>query len=178
MKQRIAELEKEKEKRKLTEAKLNLVLKRQLKTSHRARTALAGLLAAVAGFATLATVTGINLYLLYRTTNINTPRLSQLDRSLAEIKVGRLLKQTFVAVPFIKALVASRLQYSGLKLFEMNRLQGHANTITKIRFSPSGELIASISEDRTVKVWKINGRLLATLPGQRGSIADVSFSLK
>ena len=59
----IAELEKEKEQRKLTEAKLNQVLKEQLKTARKQTITLVGLLAAISSIAITAIGIGINTYL-------------------------------------------------------------------------------------------------------------------
>jgi hypothetical protein len=59
----IAELDKEREQRKLTEAKLNQVLKRQLRTARRTGVTLAALLALIGGFAVLAAIAALNGYI-------------------------------------------------------------------------------------------------------------------
>ncbi len=40
-------------------------------------------------------------------------------------------------------------------LTEVRRLQGHADVLQVIRFSPSGALLASGSDDRTAIVWDV-----------------------
>jgi WD40 repeat protein len=55
-------------------------------------------------------------------------------------------------------------------------LQGHTNTVTTVAFSPNGELIASVSEDRTAKLWSHDGKLLHTLKGHNSGIWSVAFS--
>jgi WD40 repeat protein len=55
-------------------------------------------------------------------------------------------------------------------------LQGHNNTVTGVAFSPNGELIASVSEDRTAKLWSRDGKLLHTLKGHDSGIWSVAFS--
>ncbi len=48
--------------------------------------------------------------------------------------------------------------------------QGHTGTIGNIFFSPTGEELVSVSEDRTIKVWNSEtGYLMRTLRGQMGS---------
>jgi len=55
-------------------------------------------------------------------------------------------------------------------------LQGHNSTVIDVAFSPNGELIASVSEDRTAKVWSRDGKLLHTLEGHDSGIWSVAFS--
>ena len=51
-------------------------------------------------------------------------------------------------------------------LTERRRLQGHADEVRVIRFSPSGALLASGSDDRTAIVWDVaTGERRELLPG-------------
>ncbi|NEQ29332.1 MAG: hypothetical protein F6K28_62500, partial [Microcoleus sp. SIO2G3] len=43
-------------------------------------------------------------------------------------------------------------------------------------FSPDGKMIASASDDNTVKLWNVSGQELTALKGHRGSVNSVVFS--
>lgn len=45
-----------------------------------------------------------------------------------------------------------------------------------VRFSPNGQMIATASFDKTVKLWKLDGTLLQTLSRHNNWVWDVSFS--
>jgi WD40 repeat protein len=61
-------------------------------------------------------------------------------------------------------------------LVEYNRLPGKIDGVKGVSFSPDGQIIASIPENNTIKLWHINGKSKATLIGHSDAINSLSFS--
>ncbi len=171
----IAELEKEKEQRKLTEAKLNQVLKEQLKTARKQTITLVGLLAAISGIAITA-LTGINTYL--SSLSSSSGQDSGLDSLVLAIRAGKELKKYSIGtIPEVRLQVISKLSQAIQNVKEINRIQGHDKNITALRFSNDSTMLATASEDRTAKVWRVpDGRLIQRLQGHVKGLTSVSFS--
>ena len=59
----------------------------------------------------------------------------------------------------------------------LQSLEGHTGWVRKAAFSPDGQLLASSSEDKTVRLWNSNtGALLSTLEGHSDRVVGVAFS--
>ncbi|MGD1809736.1 eIF2A-related protein, partial [Dapis sp. BLCC M126] len=59
---------------------------------------------------------------------------------------------------------------------EFNRLRRNQNKLSDVEFSPDGEIIATASDDGTVKFWNQQGQLLQILKGHNSLVSDVEFS--
>ncbi|GAB4230241.1 MAG: AAA-like domain-containing protein [Elainellaceae cyanobacterium] len=59
---------------------------------------------------------------------------------------------------------------------EGNRLEGHGDVVTRVKFSPDDQTLASASWDKTIKIWRSDGQLLRTLQGHQDAVWSVNFS--
>ncbi|MDC0835367.1 TIR domain-containing protein [Geitlerinema sp. CS-897] len=62
--------------------------------------------------------------------------------------------------PDLVATTTEVLRKAVYDVQERNRLDGHEDQINRVVFSPNGELLASASDDDTVRVWQRNGEVL------------------
>jgi WD40 repeat protein len=99
----------------------------------------------------------------------------RLGALLASIKTGRKLRETKVSSVMDREIM-SNVQPPFLEVEEVNRLEGHSSELRAVSYSPNGQLIASASSDKTVKLWRRDGALIKTLTEHSSTVSSISFS--
>lgn len=100
------------------------------------------------------------------------------DALLESLKAGIKLNQIGWknADTKLQVQVEKNLRQSLYWVRERNRLLGHSDVVTRVKFSPDGQKLASASWDKTVKIWQRDGKLLHTLRGHTDAVWSVNFS--
>ncbi len=78
--------------------------------------------------------------------------------------------------PDVRAMVVTAMEQSVYSEKEHNRLEGHTDVVWHVCFSPDGQIFASSSRDKTVRLWRTDGTSLAVLRGHEDSVTSSSFS--
>ena len=94
------------------------------------------------------------------------------------------VSQTFTLGYTITNIIEVSIGYERVEFYSaaaslsnIDTLEGHRGTVTSVSFAPNGTLLASGSEDNTVKLWAVkNHTHIATLEGHQGFVHSVSFS--
>ncbi|EKV01339.1 WD40 repeat-containing protein [Leptolyngbya sp. PCC 7375] len=73
-------------------------------------------------------------------------------------------------------LALAAIQKVITKTKQQKQLIGHVDAVESVIFSPDGEIIASASDDNTIKLWTKDGKPLNTLKGHTDAVESVIFS--
>jgi WD40 repeat protein len=100
----------------------------------------------------------------------------RLDALVEAIKAKRRLQKLDGADAKSDRQVDNVLRQAVYEADEYNRLSGHKAAVLAVDISPDSSLIASSSVDKTIKLWRRDGSLVATLKGHQGNVRAIDFS--
>ncbi len=98
-----------------------------------------------------------------------------LEAMVAAIKAQRGMDSLGKVDPQIATQVETALTQAIYGTNEYNQLVGHQGSVLSVDISLNGQLIATASNDKTVKIWQQNGKLWKTLP-HSATVHRVAFS--
>nr|MDZ8076937.1 hypothetical protein [Nostoc sp. DedQUE01] len=186
LKQVMAELEKEREQRKISETKLNKFLRRALFGSVAAGLGFAALAAATFQWAVEANVSQINA--INNSSEAFAVSGQHLDALITALRASSKLKHTLWAqhendtlmhavLTLQQAVYLKPNEKKENRAIEVNTLEGHSSSVYSVGFSPDGKTLASASDDKTIKLWDVStGKAIKTLTGHSSSVYSVVFS--
>nr|MDZ8008273.1 AAA family ATPase [Nostoc sp. DedSLP05] len=186
LKQVMAELEKEREQRKISETKLNKFLRRALFGSVAAGLGFAALAAGTFQWAVEANVSQINA--INNSSEAFAISGQYPDALITALRAGSKLKHTLWAQHESETLMHTVLTLQQAvylkpnekkenRAIEVNTLEGHSSTVFSVGFSPDSKTLASGSYNKTIKLWDVStGKAIKTLSEHSNSVNSVVFS--
>jgi WD40 repeat protein len=100
----------------------------------------------------------------------------KLDGLLEALKAGNQLKNVAGVDRKTQIQVLAILQRTVNFTKESNRFEGHQAGITGVAFSRDGNFLATVSQDKLIKIWSRQGKLLQTFTKQKNALLSLSFS--
>ncbi|NER32491.1 MAG: AAA family ATPase [Oscillatoria sp. SIO1A7] len=104
------------------------------------------------------------------------PRRDRLWILAAIVEAGRKLQKIQAPSDNTYDWTMEALRQVIYKIQERNRFQGQDGGVRDLSFSPDGQIIATASEDKTAKLWSLDGKELQTVQGHSAGLTSVSFS--
>jgi len=101
---------------------------------------------------------------------------NKLDALIEAIRAWQKLRMIGGTDAETKTQVDSILRQAVYGVLEYNRLSLHRDEVKSVAFRPDGNTIASGSSDKTIKLWKRDGTLIATINGHSDKIWQAVFS--
>ncbi|NEN96174.1 MAG: TIR domain-containing protein, partial [Moorea sp. SIO3I7] len=101
-------------------------------------------------------------------------RNDQLEALMVGVKAVKQLKWWMPNRIHVQAVAT--LQQAVYETQELNRLEGHLESVNSISFSPDGKILASASDDHTIVLWNQDGSKLNTLRGHKRRVRGITFS--
>lgn len=98
-----------------------------------------------------------------------------LEAMIAAIKAQRRMDSLGKVDAKVATQVETALTQAVYGTNEYDQLVGHQGSVLSVDISLNGQLIATASNDKTVKIWQQNGKLLTTLP-HSATVHRVAFS--
>lgn len=106
------------------------------------------------------------------------------DAMIEALKASKKLNQTIINLPFeifhkknnLQKQIDFVLEEALYKATKRNQLATHEDEVRDVSFSPDGQMIATASQDKTVKLWTVTGQEIATLTGHEDLVRSVKFS--